>query len=110
MRRKKKRVPRIEWEKLQVETVAEAFRDHMEVKMEAYEVERTQAAGEIGEMSGWAKFAEVVVGGAKEVCGVKKKSVENPWMVGREVEIGMMRRQVCVAQERRNMALLVGRA
>ena len=45
---------------------------------------------------------------AKEVCGVKQKSVENPWMVGREEELAGMRRRISAAVERRNEAVRDG--
>ena len=96
-----KRVPKIKWEKLQLEEVAQEYRSHMEEKMEAYVEGRRQREGELGEMTGWESFAEVVVEGAKEVCGVREKGVENPWMVGKEEEIGRLNRNVSVCVERK---------
>ena len=100
--REKKKVPKIRWERLQVDAVAEEYRELMEVKMREYEEERRGNVGELGEMSGWPKFAEVVVEGAKEVCGVREKKVENPWMIGREEEVDVLRREITVCVERRN--------
>ena len=44
--------------------------------MDSYDEERRAREGEIGEKTGWKKFAEVVVEGAKEVCGVREKGVD----------------------------------
>ena len=44
--------------------------------------ERDEPVGGV-ETSGWAELAEKTVDVAKEVCGVRSRSVENPWMVGR---------------------------
>ena len=57
----------------------------------------------VGEVTtGWAGLSEKVVAVAKEVCGVRSKGVENPWMVGRGEVIGEMRRRLSGAIERRN--------
>ena len=39
---------------------------------------------------------------AKEVCGTREKSVENPWMVGKEEEAEELRRVINAAVLRRN--------
>ena len=54
------------------------------------------------ETSGWAELVEKAVEVAKEVCGVSSRSVENPWMMGREEEIERSRRAISGAVERRN--------
>ena len=54
--------------------------------------------------TGWARLAEKVVDVAKEVCGERTKSVENPWMVGKEEDISRMRRDISIATERKNQA------
>ena len=53
-------------------------------------------------MAGWTEFAEIVVKGAEEICEVREKGVENPWMVGKEEEVERMRREISLAQESRN--------
>ena len=43
------------------------------------------AVGEV--TSGWAELSEKVVDAAKEICGVRTKRVENPWMIGKDDRI-----------------------
>ena len=94
-----RRVPQIRWERLAVEEVEKEYCRKMEEVME-----RTRGE-EVDERStGWAKLAEKVVEVAEEVCGVRTKSVENPWMVGKEGEISRMRRDISFATERKNQA------
>ena len=96
-----KRRPNIRWEKLQGEGVEQAYCALMEERMREYEVRRGLNGEELGEMTGWVEFAELVVEGAKEVCGVRQKSVENPWMVGKEEEIAWLNRNVTLCVERK---------
>ena len=53
-------------------------------------------------------LAERVVEVAVEVCGVKQKSVESPWFVGREAELTELQRSISAAVERRNEAARSG--
>ena len=93
----RKKVPLIKWERLADEQVAAQYSRRMGEEM--------RNLGEVEVVcTGWAKFAEKVVGVASEVCGLRSKSVENPWMVGREEEISRMRRAISVAMERKNQA------
>ena len=92
-----RRVPLIKWEELRDVDKANAYRRKMGEKM----AEGQQAP--VGEpTSGWAELTEKVVEVAQEVCGVRSKSVENPWMVGRDAEIEGMRRRVSEAVVSRN--------
>ena len=91
-----RKVPLIKWEELRDEQVANDYRRKMG---EALSVEQPEA-GEV--TSGWAGLTEKVVEVAKEVCGVRSKRVENPWMVGKDEEIVAMRRRVSGAVTRRN--------
>ena len=87
----------IKWENLRNERTAEIFQRRMGEKMAEDE---EMAVGEA--TSGWTVLAEKVLGVAREVCGIKEKSVENPWMVGREEEVEEARRRLNGAIRRRN--------
>ena len=100
----KKRVPRIQWEAMRSEEVTRRFHDKMEEKMREPVVEEPGRA----ESTEWGKLAEKVLMVAEEVCGLKRKDVENPWMVGKEDELGWMRRRISEAVERRNEAVESG--
>ena len=50
----------------------------------------------------WDEISEVVMKAAKEVCGLKKKRIENPWMVDKDEEVGVMRHRITTAIGRRN--------
>ena len=77
---KRKRTPRVHWEALRIEQVSSQFHRRMEVKM----AEPVEAGPGEGNSTEWGKLAERVMGVAEEVCGLKTKSVENPWMLGEE--------------------------
>ena len=74
-----KRVPMVKWEGLSNDQVAGQFRQRME---EVIGERDEEPVGGV-ETSGWAELAEKAVDVAKEVCGVRSRRVENPWMVGR---------------------------
>ena len=102
----RKRVPWVKWEALKDEEVARRFPRPMGEKMAEPVVEGPGA----GESTEWGKLAEKVMGVAEEVCGLKQKSVENPWMVGREEELAEMRRRMSAAMVRRYEAVRGGDA
>ena len=95
----RKRAPRVKWEALREEEVARHYHRRMGEKM-AEPVEAA-APGE-GESTEWGKLAEKVMEVAEEVCGLKTKSVENPWMLGKQEKIAETGRRVSAAVERRN--------
>ena len=95
----RKKTPRIKWEMLQVEEVAVAYGRRLEERLGEEEEERRI------DMTGWVNLAEVVVEVAAEVCGLKEKSVENPWMIGREEESAELRRRISSAVTSRNTAV-----
>ena len=101
-----KRAPRVNWEALRSEEVTRRFHSRMEEKM----AEPVVAGPGEGESTEWGKLAEKVMEVAEEVCGLKGKSVENPWMVGKEEELAEMRRRISGAVERRNEASRAGNA
>ena len=94
----RKKTPRINWEKLKVEEVEVRYKEVVERKMR----ERGEEVEE--ESTGWAKLQEVVVEAAKEVCGEVTKSVENPWMVGKEEEVRRLRQEIGRCLEEREAA------
>ena len=104
LRRKKwrkvaqKRVPRVQWEALRNEEVTQSFYRRMGEKM----AEPEEEGPDRDDLTEWGMLAEKVMGVAEEVCGVKRKSVENLWMLGKEEEIADMGRRVSAAVERRN--------
>ena len=87
-------VPRVIHEKLSEESVREEFERETRERMEGLEWE--------GERDEWGKLAEVLLGAASEVCGVRQGRANNPWMVGREEELEALHRAVNEATERRN--------
>ena len=56
------------------------------------------------EETGWVRLHEVVMEAAEEVCGVTVKTLENPWMIGKEVKMMTLRREISECLERRNRA------
>ena len=83
----------IKWEELRNVDTANAFRRKMGKVQQV-------AVGEV--TSGWAELSEKVVDAAKEICGVRTKRVENPWMIGKDDRIVEMRRRVSGAVTSRN--------
>merc|ERR1712148_63824 len=75
-------VPRVIHEKLSEESVREEFERETRERMEGLEWE--------GERDEWGKLAEVLLGAASEVCGVRQGRANNPWMVGREEECSVV--------------------
>ena len=61
---------------------------HSEEEREEYlrETERLGNAREEGRLgercTNWDTLTDVMVGSAREVCGVRKKRVKSPWMIG----------------------------
>ena len=98
-----KKTPRLNWEKLRDEEVARNFHREMEEEMTAgQQVARRQDTTE------WTQLAEKVLKIVERVCGRQVKSVENPWMVGKEEEVDQMRRRISGAVERRNEVVRQG--
>ena len=88
-----KRTPRIQWENLRNEEVTRTFHRRMGEKM----AEVVVPVPGSGKSTDWVPLAERVVEVAAEVCGLKQKSVENPWMVGKEEEAARLRRSIGAA-------------
>ena len=92
--REEKRVPRVMHERMNDERVREEYERQTNARMKGLEWE--------GESDEWGKLAEVMVEAAREVCGEGRGRASNPWMVGREEELGALHRAVNEATERRN--------
>ena len=72
---------------------------------EEYEVKTCEKMEDVNweeERDEWSKLADVMVEAAREVCGEGRGRASNPWMVGREEELGELHRVVNVETERRN--------
>ena len=95
----RKRPPMIRWERLKNEAVEERFARVVDAKLRETEGQVRQ------DSAGWSRVKEVVVDAAKEVCREAVKSVENPWMVGKEEESARLRREVESCLERRGRAV-----
>ena len=89
-----KRVPRVMHERMSEDRVREAYERKTCEKMEGREWE--------GENDEWGKLAELMVAAAREVCGEGRGRASNPWMVGRDDELGVLHRAVNEAIESRN--------
>ena len=92
--REERGVPLVIHEKLSEESVREEFVRETRERMEGLDWEE--------ESDEWGKLAEVMLGAASEVCGVRRGRANNPWMVGREEEVEALHRAVNEATERRN--------
>merc|ERR1711989_183832 len=66
----KKRIPTIQWEKLRGEEMEKKYQEEIERKMGERGVREPSQ-----EETGWMELQEIVVGAAKEVCGVREKRV-----------------------------------
>ena len=74
-----KPMPNIKWETLRTGAEKEEFRRKTAALIEDEE---------IGKSRGWTEISNILVKTAKAVCGVQPKTVENPWTIGFEEELG----------------------
>ena len=92
--RNERMVPKIKWEVLQDEEKKEEY------------VERTRVLLDEGDwnesMGEWEKMSEVMIRAAKDVCGMREKGIENPWVIGHEENISERMARVNVAVNERN--------
>ena len=89
--RETNRNPNIKWEALRTKDVAESFR----IKTQALTEE--QPCNE-----NWDKVCTILTQAAKETCGIKKKTIENPWIAGNEEELKKRRENISKLVEKRN--------
>ena len=86
---RRERAPNIKWEVLGDEGKSEEFRVKTREKFEEVE----WGNGESEDME-WDKIRKLLVETADEVCGRREGKIINPWTIGREGEIELMRREV----------------
>ena len=98
---KRKKTPRVLWERLRQEEVATNYRAKVAELLEGADEE----AGE-EEKSGWDEITRIVTTAADEVCGRETKQINDPWMIGRDEEIQNMTTRIAAALERRNNLLV----
>ena len=94
----KKRVPKINWEKLKNQEDVNNFKTKIIEILENDE----NAEREEPDRTKWKELTEVLMSAAKEVCGEQTKTVQNPWMVGKDEQIQRMRSRISGAISRRN--------
>ena len=99
VRERERRVPRIKWECLKEEGKKEEY------MLKTSELMRDEERGEREEE--WKRLSNVMTEAAKDVCGVVTREVANPWVIGHEGELDMMRDRVKVAVRNRNEWLRV---
>ena len=80
-----KPMPNIKWETLRTGAAKEEFRRKTAALIEDEE---------IGKSRGWTEISNILVKTAKAVCGVQPKTVENPWTIGFEEELGEIRQEI----------------
>jgi exonuclease III len=91
----RKRTPQIRWEKLKTDGGRAEFEAETRKRFEEATVEGKVAE----EGTNWNTLTDVLVGSAKEVCGVRERKIENPWMVGKDEEVEGMSRAIQEALE-----------
>ena len=73
------------------EEVAEGYRKRVG------EVVRGVEEQELEELGEWEKVSKSVKAAAREVCGVVKGKIAQPWMVGREEEVSRFSKEIRLA-------------
>jgi len=91
---KRERIPNIKWEKLKDPTIRIEYQNRTR--------ELYNRAEESEQEVNWTKMSEIMITAAKEVCGIEKKRILNPWMMGHEEEMTAKTERVTTAVERRN--------
>lgn len=94
----KKRTPKINWEKLKNHEVVNNFKIKITEILENDENEETEEP----ERTRWKELTNVLMTAAKEVCGEQTKTVQNPWMTGRDEQVQRLRSRISGAISRRN--------
>ena len=91
-RGRKQRVQGIRWERLKHGEIKEEYKRRAEELM--------RMGG--GEERAWREMTGKMITAAKEVCGVTKRRVVNPWTIGKEEEIDRRKERIKVAVRSRN--------
>jgi hypothetical protein len=100
---KRKRTPKIRWEKLKEPETARLYRQRINELTEELEIN-----GE-SETTEYREIVEIVLKAAKETCGESEKRIENPWMIGKEEELQRMKSRIAGAVTARNNLAEVAR-
>ena len=99
---KPKKRPKIIWEKLRDPETARIYREKVQEIIENRDNGDNNDQNNENTVTNWDEIAEIVTTAAKEVCGVQEKEIENPWMIGRDVQIQEMRTRINAALTLRN--------
>ena len=97
---KRARVPKIRWERLKDQEIAQQYRQRIDELIEENERENRQE--EMPDRTNYKEIIDLVTRAAKDVCGEEEKRIENPWMVGKEEELQRMKSRISGAVARRN--------
>ena len=92
-------MPAVRWEALKNEQVAQRFRTEAEQRL------RTNRQAARGDTTQWSGLAGHLVEAAKVTCGLRSKSAENEWLIGKEDEDRAMRNNITAALNRKNTKL-----
>ena len=93
-KRRPRRNPNINWEKLKDGKTAKSFKDKTQ-----------ELSNNINTNSSWSDIARVINKAAIEVCGKKTRHITNPWTVGREDELAELHKAISQGVTSRNEAL-----
>ena len=99
-----RREPKIRWELLGREEVAEEYCRRVGEVVRGVEEQEGEELGE------WEKVSKSVKAAAREVCGVVRGKIAQPWMVGREEEVSRFSEEIRVAVQERDSFLEISRA
>ena len=95
-------MPRVRWEALKNEVIAQMFMKTAASKISAVEQGR-------GDSTRWTEVAGKLVEAVKELCGNQKKSLENEWMRNKVKEDGRLRDNITIALGRKNKTMVAQR-
>ena len=97
---KKPKVPKIQWEKLRQDDFAAAYKNKINLLLDEEEAEATETG-----QTKYGRLSKIVLTAAEEICGIEEKQIENPWMVGRDEEVTIMRARITTALNKRDNLL-----
>jgi hypothetical protein len=97
---KRKRIPKIRWEKLKEPETAMLYRQKINDLIE--ENEREEIEEQTPDTTNYQEIIDLVTKAAKEVCGEEEKRIENPWMIGKEEELQRLKSRISGAVSLRN--------
>ena len=92
------RKPNLNWEALNVPQKALEFLERTEV-----------LSTTLSEDCSWKDIAEIMEKAVREICGIKKRHVANPWTIGHEEELESLHEKIAKAVRCRNEDTEAGR-